>query len=477
MSAKNYLQIQLMFWFLFINIVTSSASPIPKDRITITPTKQSPFKHHQSFGSGHASLTSQDDDKDISTEYAVTFDIVQQIGSSNYTGSDGHFWMPQPLFRASSHLDSELLVTVAIHGDGISCPPPDRPFQKCNLGYHRNNINSTEKWEMNVNGSTVPGNSLIRLNDTMTRGFGGLWLNASTNTSGLAFYQDFKQDGSSVTKGAAPITGLPPMLEIAYLQSTASTVLTNGKEQGLVITQFYGYLADAPGLGGCIKVHSWDVPYCSSVITIASKDQGLHWEYRSSIQWDGKHAKMPNDVGGPAEPTLSILPDGKTILSIFRLASNKNLWMTTSTDGGVTFSQAQETNAWSVFPQLRLLGNDALVMTAGRPGIGVWVMNGSTVDNAKGWMFYNLAAAHNTLISDVALQFNVPEVNIENVSSKTSVPVMTKAYTGLEVQGCDGEGRCTLTVTYDRLCNSNDGPPGPYGKKDYAFSMEIYVER
>jgi|EP01046_Picozoa_sp_COSAG06_P023732 hypothetical protein len=39
--------------------------------------------------------------------------------------------------------------------------------------------------------------------------------------------------------------------------------------------------------------------------------------------------------------------------------------MATSTDGGKTFGTAQETNAWAVFPQARVLANGFLVLTAG----------------------------------------------------------------------------------------------------------------
>jgi len=48
-------------------------------------------------------------------------------------------------------------------------------------------------------------------------------------------------------------------------------------------------------------------------------------EFRSAINWDGAVAKMPAEVEGPCEPSLVVLPDGKTLLSVFRLQSNKNL--------------------------------------------------------------------------------------------------------------------------------------------------------
>jgi hypothetical protein len=54
-------------------------------------------------------------------------------------------------------------------------------------------------------------------------------------------------------------------------------------------------------------------------------------------------------------------PDGKTLLSVFRLNSDANLWQTTSTDQGRTWVAATETSAWAVFPQLRALPSGALV--------------------------------------------------------------------------------------------------------------------
>lgn len=205
--------------------------------------------------------------------FEAEFGAVTQIGSSNYTGVDGHFWMPQPLFRAAAAMDSELLVSVAIHGDGADCPPPDRPHQACEEGL-RQGPAAGAPWAV-VPGGVSPGSSLIRVNGSVTRGFAGLWLNSSTNTSGQAFFQDFNEHGSYLRKGDATITGMPPMLGISYLQSTASAVITTGPDKGLALTQFYGYLKNAPATGGCKAAHPWELPYCYSIITLASRDQGL----------------------------------------------------------------------------------------------------------------------------------------------------------------------------------------------------------
>jgi hypothetical protein len=423
----------------------------------------------------------------------VVFGAVQQIGvASNLTGIDGHWWMPFPLFRSSSSMASELLVSVAIQGDGAACPPPDHPHQPCAAGFHKAHSRSAP-WTPNPAG-TIAGNSIIRLNASVSRGFSALWLNQSTNTSGQMFFDDWTEppspSGRLLRKGDATITGMPPMLGLSYLQTTASAVLSDGT----TLTQFYGYTADAPATGGCKPAHTWEKAYCYSILTLASKDKGLNWHYRSSIHWDGS-AGMSAEVEGPCEPSLVVLPDGKTLLSVFRLQSDKNLWMAKSQTQGHSWETAQETNTWAVFPQVRALPNGALALTAGRPGIGLWITDGRGTIDPKGWRFYNLATAHNAAISDPELQFGAPELAIVNVSSQPSNPVMTKvsnrfallrlglykhhcflqAYTGLELQGCT-DTQCQMIVSYDRLANGNAGPPGPHGKVDRSFTMQFVIK-
>ena len=139
---------------------------------------------------------------------------------------------------------------------------------------------------------------------------------------------------------------------------------------------------------GCTAIASRG---CYSVVTIASEDQGASWAYKSSIDWD---ARMPTHVEGPCESALATMVDGRTLLSVFRVTSNQNMWQSVSTDGGATFSAPSEINAWAVFPELRALPSGALVLTAGRPGIGLWLADGRSAGagpEPMSWGFYNLA--------------------------------------------------------------------------------------
>jgi hypothetical protein len=266
--------------------------------------------------------------------FEATFSNLETIGTSNYT----HFWMPTPLTRVSAAPDAPLRIIVDLCGDGSVCPPPGHPQPE--EAYFTEPSGGGPWTPATVNLMT---NAVIRLNQTTSRGFGGgFTLNTSTNTTATADYQDWSFDSASgeihkAQAQKAPITGLPPILDIRYMMDTPSAVLNNvdGRGQQVVLAQFYAYLADAPKLGGCHGDCARTVgcvKMCFSTITIASLDAGASWEFRSAIKWDSK--LMPSDSEGPCEPSLATMPDGKTLLSVFRLADRKNLWQATSSDQG-----------------------------------------------------------------------------------------------------------------------------------------------
>ena len=88
-----------------------------------------------------------------------------------------------------------------------------------------------------------------------------------------------------------------------------------------------------------------------------------------------------------------LLPDGHTMVLITRMMNGKHLWQASSTDQGSTWSDQRETAAWAVYPQLLTLGNGAVMLASGRPGIGLWSLDQATLE----WVdFHNLAAAHNS---------------------------------------------------------------------------------
>ena len=87
------------------------------------------------------------------------------------------------------------------------------------------------------------------------------------------------------------------------------------------------------------------------------------------------------------------------MLLITRMMNGKHLWQASSTDQGSTWSDLRETAAWAVYPQLLTLGNGAVMLASGRPGIGLWSLDQATLE----WVnFHNLAAAHNSGVPEPA---------------------------------------------------------------------------
>ena len=141
------------------------------------------------------------------------------------------------------------------------------------------------------------------------------------------------------------------------------------------------------------------------------------------------------------------------------------------------------------------LGPQAVVLTAGRPGIGLWLADGRSAGAGPeplSWRFHNLAREHNALAgakgpADPTILYPAPELAVVNATSVTSTPPITKAYTGLAFVGCEAAATskasnlsatgCTVVVSYDRLSNGNAGPdpPGPHGPVDAAFTMRVTV--
>jgi phospholipase C len=139
-----------------------------------------------------------------------------------------------------------------------------------------------------------------------------------------------------------------------------------------------------------------------------------------------------------------------------------------------------QTAAWSVFPQMRTLQNGAVVLTSGRPSIGLWVLDTATLLWTN---FLNLAAAHNRGLPKSGLPqtadffFNsTMQAKVNSSSSPIGLMPQTKAYTGLDALPCrPGARSCGVLVSYDRLANDNQGPPGPNGDYDRVFSMQVDV--
>lgn len=266
------------------------------------------------------------------------------------------------------------------------------------------------------------------------------------------------------------------------------------KEGGELLSPMYGTLRSPPL--GCNAGASGE---CASVFFVRSSDQGLSWTYVSRI--DATPEWLPwTDSEGACEPGLVQLPDGR-LLTTFRVDARSLLFEAFSSDDGTSWTVPRRLSAWSVMPQLQLLSNGVLLLTSGRPGIGMWARPtaGGAADD-ESWVHYDLASEHSKQVAP-QWQYTGNTLNASCTGSlapaachgrttctectpdgggtnKTTTPPQTTAYTGMvevEPDGADkGEsGVSVVLVVYDRIANGWDMPPGPWGTQDAIFSMRV----
>ena len=199
------------------------------------------------------------------------------------------------------------------------------------------------------------------------------------------------------------------------------------------------------------------------------------WVYVSRI--DAVPAMFSHvPVDGPCEPAIVQLQDGR-ILTIFRIESFHSHWGAMSSDGGKSWGEPFETGTWAVAPNLFQMKSGAIVLTSGRPAIGLWVADSADVSMWGKWQFHNIMKVHNAAVMNPAHQYPAVDAAVENVSSP-HYPVgynnagrdASTAYTGLSSLDDD-----TLLLSYDRLANGWAGPPGPLGDSDMVFTMTVKI--
>ena len=138
----------------------------------------------------------------------------------------------------------------------------------------------------------------------------------------------------------------------------------------------------------------------------ASKDDGHTWRYYSTIVTPSDIHPQKQDwpemerkgFEGPNENSIVQLADGE-LMAVFRTGSFTpwKLWRAYSKDGGLTWSKADMLPAYSVEPNLLRIANGTIVLSTGRPGIGLWL---STDPRARTWRMVDIVARHNSWAPD-----------------------------------------------------------------------------
>ncbi len=216
-------------------------------------------------------------------------------------------------------------------------------------------------------------------------------------------------------------------------------------EDGSLLTTMYGKFDGEEGLNS---------------FALVSDDGGLSWRYRSTI---AARDAAPGAPEGSNESDALLLDNGD-LMCIYRVASGWDFRKSISRDEGRTWSQpARMEGMASVQPRLARLGNGAIVLTGGRPGLFLWLCADGQGD---GWERLNLAAHHNRLAEPDEQGFSDAFRNAQEGED----PAMSTSYTALMPWGRDG-----VIMAYDRLANGWAGTPGPNGSVDRVFSLAVTV--
>ncbi|MGH2559337.1 MAG: sialidase family protein, partial [Thermomicrobiales bacterium] len=170
-----------------------------------------------------------------------------------------------------------------------------------------------------------------------------------------------------------------------------------------------------------------------SAAALASRDGGRSWRFRSIIV--GCDA-VPEAKQGPTETALVRLADGDLMCVMRQGPHTQPLLRAYSRDNGATWTPPDCLSAFSVDPTLMRLRNGALVLAAGRPGIGLWI---STDSRGESWQHVDLLAHHNTQLPDAAHTIG-PYVGPNNVKRE-----QTTSYTDMVEIAPD-----RLLLVYDR---------------------------
>jgi len=160
--------------------------------------------------------------------------------------------------------------------------------------------------------------------------------------------------------------------------------------------------------------HNASDSYCESVVAFVSDTTGRNWTMRSTIASPRDMIKgnprLPRCPAGgceegPSENDITVLRDGRTLLNVMRIDGGDGqphnyhvpFLLARSTDLAHTWtvSQAPPTML-SARPELLTLANGVVLLSGGRPGLGLWV---SSDGDARSWKGYDIPSEHNKLVS------------------------------------------------------------------------------
>jgi hypothetical protein len=305
----------------------------------------------------------------------------------------------------------------------------------------------------------LPGGSVQGTNKTSFRGAGQVWTAHPNKT--------VSQCSDPTTVPSVVYSGFPfPVEALTY---GSAVVSLDGSPTTLV--QTVAYTTTMP------------LQY-QELAAFRSTDSGRTFRFQQVVASHNQTRPSSATVWqGPGENDLVKLQDG-SLLSVFRVQTCHQYRSSRSLDGGGRVWTAPKLLApnvlGSVRPKLLRLPSGQVMLAGGRPGLSLWLSDDATADT---WTRINVAAVHNRLATDPGWRYEPGFANDTDVCSATTKspsgcschhptgPASTTAYTSLLQVGPR-----QFLLQYDRLANGWKIPPGPWGDRDYTFSMRFTLE-
>ncbi len=247
---------------------------------------------------------------------------------------------------------------------------------------------------------------------------------------------EYVATGVQVGDLPGPDRAYVPGLDMAGFCFNGQTLQLN---DGSYLATIYGRLAESPG---------------SSIFAVRSTD-GVNWAVHSLIA--DTSSNLPGKEG-PGESAILRLKDGR-ILCVVRVGSAFPYGQSWSEDEGKSWAPAVAMpGVFSVQPSLARVGDGALALSGGRPGLYLWLNEDGS---GQGWQRVDMLAHHNECVPGEAIPYS------DDLKQQR-----TSAYT--EVVAFDDQ---TLLYLYDRVPNSWRPIPEEMDDTNSVWLVRVTIEQ
>ncbi|MSP14404.1 MAG: exo-alpha-sialidase [Chloroflexi bacterium] len=174
--------------------------------------------------------------------------------------------------------------------------------------------------------------------------------------------------------------------------------------------------------------------------------------------------QSPDMREGPCEPTMIQLANGD-LMCIMRTGGGAqwHLIRSYSSDRGQTWSPADRLPAFSVDPTVRQVQNGVIALSAGRPGIYLWL---SSDPRGSSWESLDILAHHNGILP------SMHHIRPGKSGRDAEDPYQTTAYTEM-VEVAPNR----LLLVYDRIPFGWSPVPIDSDERSRIYALTIDIER